>query len=221
MSKIVQIAELSVYGEEDEVLLENLSFNLERGDIAQLTGLSEAQYETLFSVLTGEITPNSGQVVLGDRNIVRLSQKKRKNMLGNEVSFLPREFVLPEDKTVLQSLKFKLKLTKAPLELEELLAEILDLTELESVRNVYPAEMDELERVKTAIAISIVTEPDLLICHEPFLSLNSNQLDNALRIISAINESKDTSVLLLTDGLNGDSAGVKVIESNLDSRVVS
>lgn len=55
MSKIVQIAELSVYGEEDQVVLENLSFNLERGEIAQLAGLSGQQYDTLFHVLTGEI----------------------------------------------------------------------------------------------------------------------------------------------------------------------
>ncbi|MFW6070756.1 MAG: ATP-binding cassette domain-containing protein [Candidatus Bipolaricaulota bacterium] len=126
MSKVVQVAELSIYDEEDEVIFENLSFNLGQGEVAQLTGLTEGQYQVLFHVLTGEITPDSGQIVLADRNVVRLSGKKRRRMFRNEVSFLLRDFTLPEGKTVLESLKFKLKLTGPRREEEEKLREVLN-----------------------------------------------------------------------------------------------
>ncbi|MFB6215100.1 MAG: ATP-binding cassette domain-containing protein, partial [Candidatus Bipolaricaulia bacterium] len=140
MGKIVQIAELSVYGEEDEVLLEDLSFTVERGEIAQLSNLSDLQYETLFNVLVGDLSPDSGQVVLGDRNIVRLNRKNKKKMLRDEVSFLPRNFVLPENKTIVESLKFKLKITDARSDIRERLNEVLELTGLKSKAEQLPRE---------------------------------------------------------------------------------
>jgi len=220
MSKIVQIAELSVYGEDDEVLLEDLSFTVDRGEVAQITGLSETQYETLFDVLTGDISPDAGQVVLADRNIVRLSRKKRKKMLREEVSFLPRNFVLPAKKTVLEALKFKLDLTGKPPEIQERLEETLRLTGLAEKRDLVPVDEPETLRVQTGLAISIVNNPNLLVCHKPFTGLNSNEAESIFEILKDINEQKDLSILLLAEEVAGDQAGVEVIESNLDSRVI-
>lgn len=221
MAKIAQIAELSVYGEEDEVLLENLSFTVERGEIAQLPNLSELQYETLFDVLAGDLSPDSGQVVLGDRNIVRLSQKTRKKMLRDEVSFLPRNFVIPENKTVSESLEFMLKITEAGPDIPERLNEVLELTGLKSKAEQLPRETSEVDRVKTALAISIATRPDLLVCHKPFPGLNSKEIEEVINLLTRINEQQNLSALLLTDGISDNFDGVNVIESNLDSRVVN
>ncbi len=220
MAKIVQIAELSVYGEEDEILLENLSFTVDEGEVAQLTGLTERQYDTLFQVLTGELTPNSGQVVLGDRNVVRLGRKKKKNMLRDEVSFLPRNFILPKEKTVLQSLRFKLKVTGEPPDTEERVNEVLGVTKLRGEGDTSPFDGDEVKRVKTALAISVAAKPDLLVCHDPFLSLDSKESETILDILREINEQMGASVLLLADEVKADREKVQIIESNLDQRVV-
>ena len=221
MSKIVQIAELSVYGEEDEVLLENLSFTVDRGKIAQVAGLTELQYSTLFDVLTGELTPDSGQVVLDDRNIVRLSREKRKMMLREEVSFLPRDFVLPEKKTVLGALKFKLEITGKPPDFQERLENTLRLTGLSGDKDINPGEGSEVLRAKTGLALSIVNNPNLLVCHKPFVGLNSKETESIIEILEEIKSQKDISSLLLTGEIPNNPEGVEVIESNLDSRVIS
>jgi len=220
MSKIVQIAELSVYNGDEEILLENLSFTLDKGDIAQLADMTSIQYDTLFDVLTGDISPNSGQIVLADRNIVRLSPKKRKKMLREEVSFLPREFPLPENKTVVQALKFKLVVTEMPRDLEERLEETLRLTGLEGERESLCRQGEEIKKAKTRLALSLVNGPDLLVCHEPFLTLNSQEEEEIFDVLRRINEEKGLSILLLTDDLTGNFDEVRKIESNLDSRVV-
>ncbi|MFP4201392.1 MAG: ATP-binding cassette domain-containing protein [Candidatus Acetothermia bacterium] len=220
MSKVVQVAELSIYDEEDEVIFENLSFNLGQGEVAQLTGLTEGQYQVLFHVLTGEITPDSGQIVLADRNVVRLSGKKRRRMFRNEVSFLLRDFTLPEGKTVLESLKFKLKLTGPRREEEEKLREVLQLTRLTGEEEKRAQELDSEKRIQVALALSVLNKPKLLICQDPFSSLNSNELDEILEIIAGINSEYGLTVLFLTDQLGRQGEGIKVIESNLDRRVV-
>lgn len=220
MSKIVQIAELSIYGEEDEVLLENLTFYLGSGEIARLAGLSERQYDLLFHALSGEISPDSGQIVLADRNVVRLSKKNRKKMLRNEVSFLPKDFTLPERKTVIQSLKFKQEVTGPTREPEEKLEEVLRLMELVGQEEKVPEDSDSLTRVKTGLGLAIVNDPELLICHRPFSALNSNEVDSIIEVLSGVSAEKDLSILLLTDDLADRHEGVRVIESNLDSRVV-
>jgi D-methionine transport system ATP-binding protein len=221
MGKIVQIAELSVYGDEDEVLLEDLSFTVDRGDIARLAGFSSVQYETLFDVLTGDLSPDSGQVVLCDRNIVRLSRKNRKKMLRDEVSFLPGNFIPPREKTVLQSLKFKLALTGSNGDIQERTAEVLELTGLTETSDDLPVEVGEIEQVKTGLAISIVTKPELLVCHRPFAGLNSKGIEEVVDVLKAINEKMGVTILLLSDGISENLDGVSVIESDLDTRVVS
>jgi len=221
MSKIVQIAELSVYGEEDQVILENLSFNLERGEIAHLAGLSEQQYDALFHVLTGEISPDSGQVVLADRNVVRLSGKNRNKMLREEVSFLPRDFTLPEGKTVREALKFKLETLGGLPEIEERLDDIIQLTELTGVKESPKGERDSLTRIKTGLALSVVNDPDLLICHETFSSLNSKEEEDFVELLAKVNDQKGLSILLLTDEIKSGYERIRVIEHELDSRVIS
>ena len=220
MPNIINVAELSAYGEEDEVILEDLDFSVDRGEFVQLSGLSRVQYETLFRILTGDIEPDSGQVVLADRNIVRLSRKKRKKMLREDVSFLPRNFLVPEQKTVLETLEFKLKLAGSFSDGRERLEEVLNLTDLRGEEGVYPRQGGELTRVKTGLALSILTKPDLLVCHEGLSSLNSTESKCVIEILSGINEGTGLSVLLLTDELKSESEKIKLIESNLDSRVV-
>jgi D-methionine transport system ATP-binding protein len=218
--RIVQIAELSVYGEEDEVLLEDLSLTVEKGEIAQLPGFSNLQYVTLFDVLTGDLSPDSGQVVLCDRNIVRLSRKNRKKMLRDEVSFLPGNFIPPREKTILQSLKFKLAITGMTGDIQERTAEVLELTGLTDSSGLLPEETGEVDRIKTGLAISIVNRPELLVCHKPFSGLNSKGIEEVVEVLKAINEKLGLTVLLLTDDVSQDLDGLSLIESNLDTRVV-
>ena len=221
MSKIVQIAELSVYGEEDQVILENLSFNLERGEIAHLAGLSEQQYDALFHVLTGEISPDSGQVVLADRNVVRLSGKNRNKMLREEVSFLPRNFTLPEGKTIREALRFKLETLGRYPEIEERLNDVIQLTKLFDAEKTFPSNQDELTRAKAGLGLSIVNEPDLLICHEMLSSLNSKEEGDLVKLLAEINDQKGLSVLLLADEMKSGYENIRKIQHELDSRVIS
>ena len=220
MGKIVQIAELSVYGEDDEILLEDLTFALDRGELAQLPDLSDIQYETLFDVLSGELSPDSGQVVLCDRNIVRLSSKNKKKMLRDEVSFLPRNYVLPRHKTIFQSLEFKLRITDTRHEVGERSTEILELVGLNSKAKNIPKELSPVERVKAALALAIVSGPDLLVCHKPFPDLNSKGIEEIIDLLINVRDQQDISMLLLTDGITGNIDGLEVIETNLDRRVV-
>ncbi len=220
MSKIVQIAELSVYGEEDQVVLENLSFNLERGEIAQLAGLSEQQYDALFHVLTGEISPDSGQVVLADRNVVRLSEKNRNKMLREEVSFLPRNFTLPKGKTIRETLRFKLETLGEFSEMDERLDEVIQLTELVDAERNLPGDRDDLTRAKSELALSILNEPSLLICHEMLSSLNSKEEEDLVKTMTGINDQKGLSILLLTNEMKSGYEEIRVIEHELDSRVI-
>lgn len=220
MSKIVQVAELSIYDDENEVILENLSFNLDRGEMARLTGLTERQYDVLFHLLSGEISPDSGQLVLADRNVVRLSGKKRAKMLRNEVSFLPKDFKLPAEKTTLQSLRFKQEITGPARDSEEQLEEILQLTELTGGEKKQAEKFDSLMRVKTGLGLAIINDPEVLICHRPFSALNSSEVSSVIEILSRLNEQKNLTVLLLTNDLADRYESINVIESNLDSRVV-
>jgi len=213
MSKMVQVAELSICNSEDELILENISFNVDSGSISQLSGLSSFQYRVLFNILCGELEPDSGQIVLSGRNVVRLNDKKRKEMLKKEVSFLPENLVLPEFKTAKEALEFKLGVIGDNYELEQKISDTLHSLEFENGGDILPGEMDELELVKERVALALINEPNLMICHDPFIHLSPGEEGEMLNLLTGLAENKGLTVLILTENLKNDVGAVEVINS--------
>src|SRR6056297_2643053 len=125
MTNIVQVAELSITNSEDELLLENINFNVVKGEICQLAGLSDFQYDVLFNLLYGKLKPDSGQIVLTGRNIVRIKNKKRDELLKEKISFIPKDFTLPRKKTIKDTLEFKLTILGQKYERDQRIEEVM------------------------------------------------------------------------------------------------
>lgn len=208
MSKMVQVAELSICNSEDELIFENINFSVKRGQISQLTGLSDFQYEVLFGILIGEIKPDSGQIVISGRNVVRLNEKKRKEMLQEEVSFIPSNFQLPTGKTLRRSLEFKLGVLGKDFEVEEKIDETLRIFELGGFAGSTPTEMGEFEKTMGSLALATVNGPRLLVCHNPFTHLQESEMKEAVRLLSKSVDSSNITVFLLTNELKSEVDGV-------------
>ena len=212
MSKMVQVAELSICNSEDELIFENLSFNVEGGEITQLRGLTEIQYDVLFRILIGGLDPDSGQIVVAGRNIVRLDEKKRKEMLRKEVSFVPHDFILPKEKTVRETLFFKLGVTGDTFEVDERIEETLRYYQLGSAQGSIPEGMTAGEKTRAVFALATINSPRLLICRNPFAGLGRGEEEEMLELLSNVVETSGMTVFLLSSTLQSDLEQVKTIE---------
>ncbi len=212
MSKMVQVAELSICNSEDELIFENLSFNVEGGEIAQLKGLTEIQYDVLFRVLIGELDPDSGQIVVSGRNIVRLNEKKRKEMLKKEVSFVPYDFILPKEKTVREALEFKMGIIGDTIEADEMIEETLRYFQLGGVQGSLPGEMSPEEKARSVLALATVNSPRLLICRNPFSELGRGDEEEILKLLANVVDTSGLTAFLLSSTLKPDLERIQTIE---------
>lgn len=212
MRNIVQVAELSVTNSEDELLLENINFNVTKGEICQLVGLSNFQYDVLFNLLYGKLKPDTGQIVLTGRNIVRVKNRKRNELLKEKVSFVPKDFTLPQKKTIKETLEFKLIILGQKYERDQRIEEVMRDLELNDLAGYRPNEMNHVERIKAILGVALINGPQLLIYQNPFNELNVQQEKEIVATFTDLVESSGLTVFLLSHELKSNESAVRTIE---------
>ena len=101
------------YEKDGNLALNNISLHIEKGDFVFLTGQSGAGKSTLIKLLFREILPDSGQIFVANRSIIRLSAKETV-MLRRNTGVVFQDFRLMENKTVFENVAFALKVLEYP-----------------------------------------------------------------------------------------------------------
>ncbi|MFP4589192.1 MAG: ATP-binding cassette domain-containing protein [Candidatus Bipolaricaulota bacterium] len=195
MAILIQVSELSLFTDDKEPLLQNISFSVEEGDITVISGLPPSSQSALLNTLIGEITPDSGQILLVGRNVVRISRKKILAMRKEDIGFLPARFSFPE-RTVHDCLRFKMEALGQPYETPTKIDETLQQIGLKQKGDSLPGDLSLLERRKLAIGLSIVNRPALLVCEEPFRELNREAGESLLELLTNLRDDRDITTLL-------------------------
>ena len=153
------------YGE--VVALDNVSFNLDDGEVLFITGPSGSGKSTLVKIISTEILPDTGEVLFNDVNIAKLSNKETLSYRKN-IGVVYQDFKVVGDKTVRENLEVVLAVKNVPREgWEKLVAEVLNKVMLSGKQNHFPAELSGGELQRVAVARAIIGEPKLVLADEP------------------------------------------------------
>lgn len=165
--------------------VDNLSFSVPQGEILGVLGPNGAGKTTLFSLITGEVKPDHGQVVLNGRDIT-LTPTFEKCRLGIARTYqIPRPFV---NLTVLGNLMVGATYGAdiRHEERREKCEEILKMTGLLSKKNALAGSLPLLELKKLELARGLATCPSLLLLDEIAAGLSETEVEEVLDKIDSV-----------------------------------
>jgi len=168
------------------VIAEDLSFSVGAGDTVGIVGPNGAGKTSLFGLISGDLSPGSGQVTFGGRNITRLPPGVRCRLGIGRTYQVPRPFT---DMTVFENvlvaaqqgggLRRKASYAAA--------AEALERTGIAGEANVPAARLGLLQRKRLEIARALATRPTLLLLDEVAGGLTDPEVTVLVEIVRGIN----------------------------------
>ena len=171
--------------------VDDISFEIERGEIVGLLGPNGAGKSTMMNILTGYLSATFGDVEVGDKNVLDdpLGAKKL-------VGYLPEQPPLYLDMTVEEYLNFTYELKGCTLDREKHLAEICDVVSISDVYKRIIRNLSKGYRQRVGIAQALIGNPEVIIFDEPTVGLDPKQIIEIRNLIR--NLGKNHTVILST-----------------------
>ena len=152
----------------DFVALEDVSLDVESGSLTALLGPSGSGKSTLLRIIAGLEIADSGEIELAGKDATALAPQKR------NVGFVFQHYAAFKHMTVRDNVAFGLKVRKRPkTEIKERVDELLNLVQLQSFGDRYPAQLSGGQRQRMGLARALAPEPQVLLLDEPFGALDA------------------------------------------------
>ncbi len=177
--------------------LEDISLEIKQGEFVFVVGPSGAGKSTLLRVLTRELVPTSGKVLIGGLDLRKIKDADIPH-LRRKVGVIFQDFKLLDDRTVFENVALALEvLDKSDEEIAKLVEHILKLVEIWDKRSLFPRQLSGGEQQRTAIARAVVGKPDVLLADEPTGDLDIKTAWGVIQLLNEIN-SWGTTILMAT-----------------------
>ncbi len=177
--------------------LNGISFTVDDGDFVFLVGPSGSGKSTIIKLLTGEIAPTAGRVMVNGFSMSYISEKQIPYM-RRTVGVIFQDFRLIDKKTVYQNLALAMRAVGAsPREIRNRIPYVLELVGLSGKEDNYPSELSGGEQQRVAIARALVNNPSTIIADEPTGNLDPNRSLEIMTLLERIN-ALGTTVVVVT-----------------------
>lgn len=229
------------YGE--KLAVDGVSFSLSPWKIYVIVGESGSGKSTLLRTIGGLLTKEgkivSGDIWMGEQNLIQLSEKEWCEVHGNKMGYIfqnPEQSLSPLAKigkqfVECQNMHAKTAGKKSKKEILEDAEELLKELRFENPQRVlksYPFELSGGMCQRVAIALAIMNQPSLLLADEPTSALDVASQDMTIETLLALRKKTDLSILLVTHNMEvarrlADEIGVmyqgRIIESGLPEEI--
>ena len=177
--------------------LRGVSLEIHDGEFVFLVGPSGSGKSTIIKLLTGEILPSGGKLMINGFNLNKISDRQIP-LLRRSIGIIFQDFRLIEKKTVYDNLAFAMKAVGASnRELRRRIPYVLELVGLDGKANQFPNELSGGEQQRVAIARALVNNPYTIIADEPTGNLDPARSLEIMMLLERINQ-LGTTVLIVT-----------------------
>ncbi len=181
------------------IALTDINLSIDYGEFVFLTGASGAGKSTLIRLLFREEMPTAGQILIGDRSVLRLSKQEVVRLRRN-TGVVFQDFRLMEKGTVFDNVSFALKAVERPWrEIQERVPEVLKRVGLEGREKESVTHLSGGEQQRVAVARAIINNPLILFADEPTGDLDPKTSDELIRLFLDINREGTTIVMATHD----------------------
>lgn len=205
---------------EDITALEDVFFNIDKGEFSFLVGPSGAGKTTLLRLLIREELPSSGNIFFEDIEVPKLPRKLLPTY-RQRLGVVFQDIKLLQSKTLEENIAFALEiLGKDDKEIIETTDYLLELVKLQDRRKLFPEQLSGGEQQRAAIARALANSPDLLVADEPTGNLDPESGLAVLNILKDINKAGTTVLVISHDRDIVNQMKTRVIRM-IDGKIVS
>ena len=193
-NNILKLEKLSLkFGQ--KIILDNLNFQLNRGQILGLLGPNGVGKSTIFNLIIGLIKPDFGSVIIESEVVNKFPIYIRAQKF--KIGFVPQNGGYFHNLTVYENLKAISEITLKNKNIqEEKINSLISKFELDNVRNIKAAFLSGGQKKKLVISIALISDPKILLLDEPFAALDVMTIKMLQQIIVNLQNSVGISIIL-------------------------
>jgi putative ABC transport system ATP-binding protein len=186
-------------GERRHDVIRDLTANFMQGETVALRGRSGSGKSTLLNLISGIDSPDSGRIVVADRDITAMSEHDRTLFRRRHIGFVYQAFNLVPTLTVADNIRLVLELnglerSVAAKRIRDLLGEVGLADRAES----YPDVLSGGEQQRVAIARALAHEPPLLLAAEPTGNLDERTAETILALLDRLVRQSGGTMIMAT-----------------------
>lgn len=189
MDSIIQVSKLrKSYGK--KVAVNNIDFQINRGEIVGLLGPNGAGKTTVISMLSTVLSPDRGSILIDNEDILKHSQNVK-----NKIGIVPQELAIYEEVTAEKNVKFFASLYKLDRNtLHKNVKDALKMVGLYEKRNDKPKTFSGGMKRRLNIACAIAHNPKVIIMDEPTVGIDPQSRNHILESIRKLREKGATII---------------------------
>lgn len=174
--------------------LDNISFDIDKGELCVIVGPSGAGKTTLLNILGGMDAPTSGTILLDGRDISKLNTRQLTDYRRTDVGFVFQFYNLVQNLTALENVELAAEICRDSLDA----AATLDEVGLGDRMDNFPAQMSGGEQQRVSIARALAKNPKIILCDEPTGALDYHTGKAVLKLLQDTCRSTGKTVLIIT-----------------------
>ena len=181
-------------GQSEIIANNDISFEIEKGELAIILGSSGAGKSTVLNILGGMDTNDEGNVLIDGKDISTFNEKELTNYRRNDVGFVFQFYNLVPNLTAKENVELASEIVKDALDPTEVLQSVGLGERIDN----FPAQLSGGEQQRVAIARAVAKNPKLLLCDEPTGALDYHTGKQVLKILQDMVRKEGATVVIVT-----------------------
>ena len=193
----IQLEKVSkIYGTKEVkiIAVDEISFNISKGEFAVIVGPSGAGKTTVLNILGGMDTATSGKVWVDGKNIAKYNNRQLTSYRRDDIGFVFQFYNLVPNLTALENVELAGQICKNPMDPKTVLEEV----GLKDRLGNFPAQLSGGEQQRVSIARALAKNPKMLLCDEPTGALDYQTGKAILGLLQDMCRQKGMTVVVIT-----------------------
>ena len=194
---MIELKNVSTIYDDGLMALRNVNLEVKQGEFISLVGPSGAGKSTILRLLTRELIPQEGEVVLDSVDLATLSSSEIP-VLRRKIGTVYQDFKLLSNKNAFENVAFALEVCGVDeSQVQDDVPKVLNIVGLSDKMNSFPHQMSGGEKQRLAIARALIHRPRIILADEPTGNLDQVNAHDVVELLTKINK-LGTTVILAT-----------------------
>lgn len=181
----------------------NVSFDIEEGELFVIVGLSGSGKSSLIRCLNLLNTPTEGELLIDGENILKYNEEELRNLRRKKISMVFQHFGLLSHRNVLKNVEYGLEVQDVPeKDRQKKALEAIELVGLKGWEKSLPRQLSGGMKQRVGLARALANDPEILLMDEPFSALDPLiRRDMQVEFLS-IEDYMDKTIVFITHDMN-------------------